>query len=134
MAGGDADAVVGDGDAAGADALKSLKDGDTVLVSEGCTHHRQCTDIGTVKLPKWIQEYTGKKLNFAWTSGNAFPDDLSPYALVVHCGACMLTRRAVQNRLARCRAAGVPVTNYGICIAACHGICVTPETCMVKRG
>jgi small GTP-binding protein len=119
---------------AGADALKSLKDGDTVLVSEGCTHHRQCTDIGTVKLPKWIQEYTGKKLNFAWTSGNAFPDDLSPYALVVHCGACMLTRRAVQNRLARCRAAGVPVTNYGICIAACHGIQASPETCMVLRG
>ena len=118
---------------AGADALKNLNDGDTVLVSEGCTHHRQCTDIGTVKLPKWIQEYTGKKLNFAWTSGNAFPDDLSPYALVVHCGACMLTRRAVQNRLARCRAAGVPVTNYGICIAACHGIQALPETCMVKR-
>ena len=118
---------------AGAAALKSLKDGDTVLISEGCTHHRQCTDIGTVKLPKWIQAYTGRKLNFAWTSGNAFPDDLSPYALVVHCGACMLTRRAVQNRLARCRAAGVPVTNYGICIAACHGISVTPETCMVKR-
>ena len=118
---------------AGAAAMAGLKDGDTVLVSEGCTHHRQCTDIGTVKLPKWIQAHTGKKLNFAWTSGNAFPDDLSPYALVVHCGACMLTRRAVQNRLARCRAAGVPVTNYGICIAACHGIQASPETCMVKR-
>ena len=118
---------------AGADALTRLKDGDTVLVSEGCTHHRQCTDIGTVKLPKWIQEHTGRKLNFAWTSGNAFPEDLSPYALVVHCGACMLTRRAVQNRIARCRAAGVPVTNYGICIAACHGIRVTAEKCMVER-
>ena len=118
---------------AGAAAMKDLKDGDTVLVSEGCTHHRQCTDIGTVKLPKWIQAYTGKKLNFAWTSGNAFPDDLSPYALVVHCGGCMLTRRVVQNRIARCRAAGVPVTNYGICIATCHSIHASPETCMVKR-
>ncbi len=118
---------------AGAAAMKGLKDDDTVLISEGCTHHRQCTDIGTVKLPKWIQSYTGKKLNFAWTSGNAFPDDLTPYALVVHCGGCMLTRRVVQNRIARCRAAGVPVTNYGICIAACHGIQASPETCMVKR-
>ena len=118
---------------AGAAAMKGLKDDDSVLISEGCTHHRQCTDIGTVKLPKWIQSYTGKKLNFAWTSGNAFPDDLTPYALVVHCGGCMLTRRVVQNRIARCRAAGVPVTNYGICIAACHGIQASPETCMVKR-
>ena len=118
---------------AGAAAMVGLKDGDTILVSEGCTHHRQCTDIGTVKLPKWIQAHTGKKLNFAWTSGNAFPDDLSPYALVVHCGGCMLTRRVVQNRIARCRAAGVPITNYGICIAACHGIQASPETCMVRR-
>jgi len=119
---------------AGAAAMKDLKDGDTILISEGCTHHRQCTDIGTVKLPKWIQAYAGKKLNFAWTSGNSFPDDLSPYALVVHCGGCMLTRRVVQNRIARCRAAGVPVTNYGICIAACHGIQASPKTCMVFRG
>ena len=118
---------------AGAAAMAGLKDGDTILISEGCTHHRQCTDIGTVKLPKWIQAHTGKKLNFAWTSGNAFPDDLSPYALVVHCGGCMLTRRVVQNRIARCCAAGVPITNYGICIAACHGIQASPETCMVKR-
>ena len=119
---------------AGAAALATLKDGDRVLISEGCTHHRQCNDIGTVKLPKWISAKTGKKLNFEWTSGNAFPEDLSPYALVVHCGGCMLTRRAVQARIARCREAGVPITNYGVCIAACHGITAFPDTCMVVRG
>ena len=119
---------------AGAAALGVLKDGDRVLISEGCTHHRQCNDIGTVKLPKWISAKTGKKLAFEWTSGNSFPEDLSPYALVVHCGGCMLTRRAVQARIARCRAAGVPITNYGVCIAACHGITAFPDTCMVVRG
>ena len=118
---------------AGADALATLKDGDRVLISEGCTHHRQCNDIGTVKLPKWIMAKTGKKLAFEWTSGNSFPEDLSPYALVVHCGGCMLTRRAVQARIARCRAAGVPITNYGVCIAACNGITASPDTCMVTR-
>ena len=118
---------------AGAAALAALKDGDRVLISEGCTHHRQCNDIGTVKLPKWISAKTGKRLAFEWTSGNAFPVDLSPYALVVHCGGCMLTRRAVQARIARCRAAGVPITNYGVCIAACHGIVASPDTCMVLR-
>jgi [FeFe] hydrogenase H-cluster maturation GTPase HydF len=119
---------------AGAAALATLKNGDRVLISEGCTHHRQCNDIGTVKLPKWILAKTGKKLNFEWTSGNAFPEDLSPYALVVHCGGCMLTRRAVQARIARCRDAGVPITNYGVCIAACHGIVASSDTCMVVRG
>ena len=119
---------------AGAAALAKLKDGDRVLISEGCTHHRQCNDIGTVKLPKWISAKTGKKLAFEWTSGNAFPDDLSPYALVVHCGGCMLKRRAMQARIARCRDAGVPITNYGVCIAACHGIVASPGTCMVVRG
>ena len=118
---------------AGAAALDALKNGDRVLISEGCTHHRQCNDIGTVKLPKWIMAKTGKKLAFEWTSGNAFPEDLSPYALVVHCGGCMLTRRAVQARIARCRDAGVPITNYGVCIAACNGITASPDTCMVAR-
>ena len=118
---------------AGVAALDALKDGDRVLISEGCTHHRQCNDIGTVKLPKWLAAKTGKKLNFEWTSGNSFPEDLSPYALVVHCGGCMLTRRAMQARIARCRDAGVPITNYGVCIAACHGITASPDTCMVLR-
>ncbi len=115
----------------GAAALKNLKDGDTVLISEGCTHHRQCDDIGTVKIPKWVQAFTGARLNFAWTSGGGFPEDLSPYALVIHCGGCMLTRRQVQERIRLCQAAGVPIVNYGIAIAACHGIHAAPETCMV---
>ncbi len=117
----------------GVKALAALKDGDTVLISEGCTHHRQCNDIGTVKLPNWISKKTGKKLNFEWTSGNQFPEDLSKYSLVVHCGACMLTRRAVQMRIAKCKAAGIPITNYGICIAACSNIMANPASCMVER-
>ncbi|MCQ2389423.1 MAG: GTP-binding protein, partial [Kiritimatiellae bacterium] len=102
---------------AGAAALDALKDGDRILVSEGCTHRRQCGDIGSVKLPAWIRKRTGKELSFAFSSGGDFPEDLSRYALVVHCGGCMLTRRAVLARIARCEAAGVPVVNYGICIA-----------------
>jgi len=119
--------------AEGAEALGRLKDGDRVLIAEGCTHRRQCTDIGTVKLPAWIQSFTGRNLEFSWTAGNDFPADLSSFSLVVHCGGCMLTRRAVMARLERCRAAGVPVTNYGICIAACHGIRFSPESRMVIR-
>ena len=118
---------------AGAAAMKDLKDGDRVLVAEGCTHRRQCGDIGTEKLPKWLTAFAQAKLDFTWTSGGAFPEDLSPYAAVVHCGGCMLTRRIVQNRIARCVAQGVPIVNYGIAIAACHGITAAPDTCMVKR-
>ena len=120
---------------AGAAAMKDLKDGDRVLVAEGCTHHRQCNDIGTVKLPRWVEQHTGKKLQFEFCSGNAFPDEaaLKAYALVIQCGGCMLTRRAVQSRIARCRAAGVPIANYGIAIAACHGIHAEPDACMVRR-
>ena len=118
----------------GVGALANLKDGDRVLISEGCTHRRQCGDIGTVKLPKWLADFAKAKLTFDWTSGGAFPEDLSPYAAVVHCGGCMLTRRTIQDRIRRCVAAGVPIVNYGIAIAACHGIVATPETCMVKRG
>ena len=118
---------------AGASALANLKDGDRILVAEGCTHHRQCNDIGTVKLPKAVEKKTGRKLVFEFASGNAFPEDLSRFALVIQCGGCMLTRRAVQARIACCRAAGVPITNYGICLAACAGIQASPETCMVVR-
>ena len=106
----------------GAAQLDKLKDGDTVLISEGCTHHRQCGDIGTVKLPAWIRSYTKKELNFVFTSGGEFPGDLSPYALVVHCGGCMLNEREMKSRIARAVAQNVPVTNYGICIAQVHGI------------
>lgn len=106
----------------GAAQLDKLQNGDTVLISEGCTHHRQCGDIGTVKLPNWIRNYTGKELNFEFTSGGEFPDDLSPYALVVHCGGCMLNEREMKARIARAIAQNVPITNYGICIAQVHGI------------
>ena len=106
----------------GAAQLDKLQNGDTVLISEGCTHHRQCGDIGTVKLPNWIRKYTGKELSFEFTSGGEFPEDLSPYALVVHCGGCMLNDREMKARIARAVAQNVPITNYGICIAQVHGI------------
>ena len=106
----------------GAVALDGLKDGDTVLVSEGCTHHRQCGDIGTQKLPKWIGEYTGKTLNFEFTSGTEFPEDLSKYALILHCGGCMLNAREMQSRLGYSEDEGIPMTNYGVAIAQMNGI------------
>lgn len=107
----------------GAAALRRLKDGDTVLISEGCTHHRQCEDIGTVKLPAWINGYTGKKdLQFRFTSGGEFPEDFDGIALAVHCGGCMLNDREMQSRVERAVAAGVPITNYGVAIAQMHGI------------
>lgn len=106
----------------GAAALRRLKDGDTVLISEGCTHHRQCGDIGTEKLPRWVKSYTGRDVNFVFISGGEFPDDLSPYALVIHCGACMLNEREMQSRLCRAAEQSVPITNYGIAIAQIHGI------------
>ena len=107
----------------GAAALDHLRDGDTVLISEGCTHHRQCEDIGTVKLPAWINGYTGKKdLQFRFTSGGEFPEDFDGIALAVHCGGCMLNDREMQSRVERAVAAGVPITNYGVAIAQMHGI------------
>ena len=106
----------------GARALESLKDGDKVLISEGCTHHRQCEDIGTVKMPRWIQEHTGKKLEFSFTSGTEFPMDLSEYALIVHCGGCTLNEREMKYRLKCAEDQNIPMTNYGICIAYMNGI------------
>ena len=106
----------------GAAFLDRLCDGDRVLISEGCTHHRQCNDIGTVKLPSWIEKYTGKKLSYEFTSGGEFPAELEKYALIVHCGGCMLNEREMKSRIARARAAGVSITNYGIAIAQMHGI------------
>lgn len=108
--------------ASGAAAIDRLKDGDTVLICEGCTHHRQCGDIGTVKLPNWISSYTKKDLHFVFKSGTEFPDDLSPYAMVVHCGGCMLNEREVNYRMKCAADQGVPFTNYGILIAQIHGI------------
>ena len=106
----------------GAAKLDSLSDGDKILISEGCTHHRQCGDIGTVKLPKWISEYTNKKLELEFTSGRDFPEDLSSYSLIIHCGGCMLTEREMQYRVRQAEDAGVPMTNYGMIIAHTHGI------------
>ena len=106
----------------GARKLDSLNDGDKILISEGCTHHRQCGDIGTVKLPNWIKKHTGKKLEFTFTSGGEFPNDLSDYSLIIHCGACMINAREMASRVQRAKTAGVPITNYGIAIAHIHGI------------
>lgn len=106
----------------GARALAALKDGDTVLISEGCTHHRQCGDIGTVKLPRLIRKFTGKDIRFEFTSGIQFPDDISHYALVIHCGGCMLNGREMAYRLRRAAECDIPMTNYGIALAAMHGI------------
>ncbi|MBE6985786.1 MAG: [FeFe] hydrogenase H-cluster maturation GTPase HydF [Ruminococcaceae bacterium] len=106
----------------GANALKTLKDGDKVLISEGCTHHRQCNDIGTVKMPAWIENFSGTKLQFSFTSGNEYPEDLSEYALVVHCGGCMLNDAAMHHRIEKTADAGVPIINYGLAIAHMNGI------------
>jgi small GTP-binding protein len=106
----------------GAKALDSLRDGDAVLISEGCTHHRQCDDIGTVKLPRWIRNYSQKQFDFKFTSGTEFPDDLSEYKLIVHCGGCMVSEREMTYRRKCAEDQGVPMTNYGILIAFMQGI------------
>lgn len=106
----------------GAAKLDKLKDGDRILISEGCTHHRQCNDIGTVKIPALVRKYTGKNLGFYFTSGGEFPDDLSQFALVIHCGACMLNNREMLSRTNHAEVCNVPMTNYGIAIAQMNGI------------
>ena len=106
----------------GAHKLDHLKDGDTILISEGCTHHRQCDDIGTVKLPKWILEYTQKDIEFEWTSGTEFNTDLSNYQLIIHCGGCMLNEREMKYRLKCAEDQKIPMTNYGTAIAHIKGI------------
>ena len=105
----------------GISAVKDLRDGDKVLLAEGCTHHRQCNDIGTVKIPRWLRDYTGKELIIETSSGNGFPEDLSDYRLVIHCGGCMLTENAVRLRMNRAIKQNVPFTNYGIAIAFMTG-------------
>lgn len=106
----------------GVSSIRRLKDGDRVLICEGCTHHRQCGDIGSVKIPNWIRNYTGKELLFDTSSGNDFPEDLSPYRLVIHCGGCMLNEREIHYRQKCAEDAAVPFTNYGITIAFLKGI------------
>ena len=107
---------------AGAAAIERLQDGDRVLISEGCTHHRQCDDIGTVKLPNWLRKYTGKEIEIETSSGKGFPEDLSPYKLVIHCGGCMLNEREMRYRRQFAEDSGVPFTNYGTAIAYMNGI------------
>lgn len=106
----------------GVKALGNLKNGDTLLICEGCTHHRQCEDIGTVKIPKWIESYTGKNLHFEFTSGGNFPENIDKYALIVHCGGCMLNEKEIRYRNKCANDAGIPITNYGTLIAYINGI------------
>ncbi len=106
----------------GASVISTLKDGDKVLISEGCTHHRQCDDIGTVKLPRWLENFTGAKLKYEWSSGGGFPDELGEYKLVIHCGGCMLNQKELKYRMNLAIEQGVPFTNYGTAIAYMNGI------------
>jgi len=106
----------------GATAIDRLRPGDRVLVAESCSHHPIGDDIGRVKIPRWLMQYVGGRVEFVTHQGHDFPADLSPYRLVIHCGACMTNRRAVLNRVARCREQGVPITNYGLTIAYSLGI------------
>lgn len=108
--------------ARGVKAVDMLQNGDKVLMSEGCTHHRQCQDIGTVKIPAWLRAYTKKNISIETSSGFGFPEDLSPYRMVIHCGGCMLNEREVQSRMRQAKEQGVPFTNYGITIAYMNGI------------
>ena len=103
-------------------ALKALRNGDPVLICEGCTHHRQCNDIGTVKMPGWIRSFSGAEPEFHFTSGGEFPEDLSAYRVIVHCGGCMLNEAEMKYRIRRAEEAGIPIVNYGIAIAGMHGI------------
>lgn len=106
----------------GVKAIDNLSDGDTVLISEGCTHHRQCNDIGSVKIPNWLKNYTNKDINFEFTSGTEFPEDLSKYSVIIHCGGCMINEREMHYRLNYSKQNNIPITNYGITIAQIHGI------------
>ena len=106
----------------GVKAIETIEDGDTILISEGCTHHRQCEDIGTYKIPKWLREYTGKNFNIETTSGLSFAEDLSKYKMIIHCGGCMLNDREMIYRTKCASDCGIPMTNYGTAIAYMHGI------------
>ena len=106
----------------GAVALSTLKDGDKVVIAEGCTHHRQCGDIGSVKIPRWVEQFSGAKPIYTFTSGGEFPHDLSDYKLIIHCGGCMLNEKEMAHRMEIAERAGVPMVNYGVAIAHIHGI------------
>ena len=106
----------------GAKTIAELKDSDKVLISEGCTHHRQCNDIGTVKFPRWIKEFTGKNIDFEFTQGGEFPTDLSKYKLIIHCGGCMLNEQEMQSRIKKAKEQNIQIVNYGMAIAFMNGI------------
>ena len=106
----------------GARAIDDLKDGDTVLISEGCTHHRQCNDIGTVKIPDMIRKFTGAEPEFSFTSGGEFPQELSEFSLVVHCGGCTLNEKEMKHRLSVSNVQNIPIVNYGVAISHMNGI------------
>ena len=106
----------------GAETLSNLKDGDKILISEGCTHHRQCNDIGTVKFPKWIKDFSGKNIDFEFTQGGEFPSDLSKYKLIIHCGGCMLNEHEMKSRIKKAKEQKIPIVNYGMAIAYMNGI------------
>lgn len=108
--------------AEGARLLDTLKDGDSLLIAEACSHHVRCDDIGRVKIPRWLKDYTGKELNLTIAAGHDFPDDLEKFSLVIHCGGCMLTATEMKRRMRQCLARGVPVTNYGVAISKMHGV------------
>lgn len=121
--------------AKGLEAIDSLADGDAILVAEGCTHHRQCGDIGSVKIPAWLEKHTGRKLKFIFASGSEFPVDSSgKIKLVVHCGGCMLSRRMMLERLERCALSGIPAVNYGMLIGHMHGIRLKAGSCIAERA
>lgn len=114
----------------GAAAMKKLKDGDKVLIAEGCVHHRQCNDIGSKKIPSWLEKYTGAKPEYVFASGNDFPSDLSGFKLIIHCGGCMLNEAEMKNRIVRARESGVPIVNYGMAIARFNGILSRSLQCL----
>ncbi len=119
---------------AGARALERLEDADKVLISEGCTHHRQCNDIGTVKIPGWVEQFTGKKVEFEFTSGGDFPEELSKYAVVIHCGGCMLNEKEMKRRIKAAVMNDVPIVNYGVAIAHMNGILSRSLELFIKKG
>jgi predicted GTPase len=106
----------------GVKAIKKLKPGDKVLIAEGCTHHRQSDDIGKVKIPRWIRQIVGGDIQFDWSSGITFPDNLEKYSLIVHCGACMLNRREMMYRISYAKSKNIPIVNYGVLIAYVQGL------------
>jgi predicted GTPase len=106
----------------GIDTIDNLQDGDCILIAEGCTHHRQCNDIGTVKIPRWLREHSSAEFFFNTVSGREFPEDITPYRVVIHCGGCMLTEREVQSRMEKAVSQGIPFLNYGVLIAHINGI------------